>query len=133
MKRVSKFIVIMATLALLGGCAALSGVEHTGAFSGYDCYTVRSADKMGINTASTFLVDQKDGKLAYGNTAGQPGVGKAVVEQILPSISNAAIGTFTGAFSPKSGSTNINTGSVTQGQGQGQFSNQQQGQTSTVR
>jgi len=61
-------------------------------------------------------------------TAGQPGIGKAIVEQILPALSNAAIGTFTGAFFPKPGSTNITTGNVTQGQGQGQTTTQMQGQ-----
>lgn len=135
-RKISKYVVLMAALALVGGCAARIGLEQTGRMGGLDgdfrVYTDRTQDKMGINTVSTFVVKDADKAqtttLVYGNTAGQPGIGKAIVEQILPAVSNAAIGTFTGAFFPKPGSTNINTGSVTQGQGQGQTTTQLQGQ-----
>jgi hypothetical protein len=136
MAKTPKFAILALILIMLAGCAAMVGLEQTGTMGGLDgsfrIFTDRTADKMGINTVSTFVVKDEDrsqkSTLVYGNTAGQPGIGKAIVEQILPAISNAAIGTFTGAFFPKPGSTNVTTGNVTQGQGQGQTTTQLQGQ-----
>ena len=102
-------------------------------------FTDRSEDALGINTASVFVLKDNDKKgtsdLVYGNTSGQPGIQKAMIEQIIPAISNASIGTFTGVFFPKPGGTNINAGNVgnvSQGQGQGQFQGQKQGQRQTT-
>jgi hypothetical protein len=127
-------IFLITLMLFASGCAAQYGIEKTGTLPGYDVYTARSQDKMGINTASTFLLDQKDGKLAYGNTAAQPGIGKDMVEQIIPAVSNASIGTFTGVFFPKPGSTNVNAGNVgNMTQGQGQATQQGQGQVGIVK
>ena len=126
MKAVAQKVGILLIVFLVGGCGAMSGVEKTGSMPGFDIFTVRSADKMGINTASTFLVDQKDGKLAYGNTAAQPGVGKNVVEQILPAASTVALGTTAGVLLPRP-TSNISAGNVGNNQ-QGQFQGQQQQQ-----
>ena len=131
-----RFIAIMAILTLLGGCAARIGLEQTGVMGGLDgpfrVFTDRTQDKMGINTVSTFVVKDEDkaqkSTLVYGNTAGQPGIGKAIVEQILPALSNAAIGTTAGVLMPRAQTNVGNVGNQNQGQGQGQFSAQQQGQ-----
>ena len=122
-------IMIMAVMALMAGCAAMEGVSKTGAIPGYDIFTARSADSNGINTATTLVQDQKDGKIAYANTVGQQGINKTMVEQVIPAVSNASIGTFTGVFFPKPGATNINAANVGNvSQGQGQNTNQVQGQ-----
>jgi hypothetical protein len=132
----AKILIVAVIVALVGGCAARVGLEKTGTMDGLDgafrVYTDRTQDKMGINTVSTFVLKDNDkaGKtdLVYGNTAGQPGIGKALVEEILPAISNATLGTTAGVFVGR-GNTNISAGNVgNQSQGQGQFSQQQQGQ-----
>ena len=125
-----KVFLIVAILATMAGCAAMEGVSKTGGIPGYDIYTARSADSNGLNLATTLVQDQKDGKIAYANTIGQQGINKTMVEQIIPAVSNASIGTFTGVFFPKPGSTNITTGAVNQGQGQ--ITGQQQGQVGIV-
>jgi hypothetical protein len=128
-----KYLAIVAVLAMLSGCAAMEGVSKTGGIPGYDIWTARSADSNGLNLGTTLVQDQKDGKIVYANTVGQQGINKTMVEQIIPAVSNASIGTFTGVFFPKSGSTNINAGNVgNQSQGQGQSAAQQQGQVGVV-
>jgi hypothetical protein len=136
----SIYVVIVAVLALMSGCAAQTGLLKSGTMEGLDgnfrIYTDRTQDKMGINTVSTFVIKDTDkgskSDLVYGNTNGQPGIGKAMVEQIIPAISNASIGTFTGVFFPKPGATNINTGTGAVTQSQGQITGQQQGQVGIV-
>jgi hypothetical protein len=136
-----KIMILAMIMALVGGCAAQTGLMKSGTMEGLDgnfrIYTDRTQDKMGINTVSTFVIKDTDkgskSDLVYGNTNGQPGIGKAMVEQIIPALSNASIGTFTGVFFPKPGATNINAANVGNvSQGQGQFSAQQQGQVGIV-
>ena len=137
-RKLSIFVVIVAVSALISGCAAQVGLLKSGTMEGLDgnfrIYTDRTQDKMGINTVSTFVIKDTDkgskSDLVYGNTNGQPGIGKAMVEQIIPALSNASIGTFTGVFFPKPGATNSTTGAVNQGQGQ--VTGQQQGQVGIV-
>ena len=84
----TKFILLIATLALLSGCAARTGLEAAGTMPGlngaFHVYTDRSEDAMGINTASVFVLKDDDRKgstdLVYGNTSGQPGIQKAMVD-----------------------------------------------------
>lgn len=116
------------------GCAATTGLTQDGIMGGKDgtfrVFTNRTEDKMGINTASTFVVKDTDkgpkagtSDLVYANTAGQPGIGKTLAEQVIPGASTVALGTTAGVL--------IRPGqSTVQGaqQFQGQITGQQQGQ-----
>jgi hypothetical protein len=133
-RKLSKYVALAAVLSLLAGCGAMEGVSKTGGIPGYDIYTARSSDANGLNLGTTLVQDQKNGKIVYANTIGQQGINKTMVEQVIPAVSNASIGTFTGVFFPKPGSTNVSAGNVGNvSQGQGQFSQQQQGQVGIVK